>query len=218
MSAETELAELHKDLKPFVRPSGVLTGAKTLHHPLVIELMLVDPIVDHTNKLYLQKLEGLVEAVNKKDYKTYIWLHERPYRLEAFMRIQNELKDPEYWRLLGDVLIDSENAHEFKSEWLQLLNSKRKSSIAMMRPDDFTVYSALSNRLKIYRGFRNIHFKKGLSWTLSKDKAKWFATRFGANGKVTTKVVSKYHILAYLDRRGEQEILLRPDRVYGTTI
>jgi hypothetical protein len=83
-----------------------------------------------------------------------------------------------------------------------------------MRPEDFSVYTALASRIKIYRGFRHINFKKGFSWTLSKEKAQWFASRFGGTGKVTSKIVRKFDILGYLDGRGEQEILLRPDKVY----
>lgn len=206
-------AELHKDLQPFVGKS-VLGAGKSLHHPLVIQPLLEGPLIDHTNKLYLQKLEQLAQAINTKKYDQYIWLHERPYRIEAFMRIEKNLKDPEYWRLLGQVYIDSENIHEFKDEWIKLLSSRRMGSQAIMRPEDFSIYTALGNTIKIYRGFRHISFKKGISWTLSKEKAQWFASRFGGTGKVTSKVVRKFDILGYLDGRGEQEILLRPHRVY----
>lgn len=206
-------AELHQDLQPFVKKSPLGSG-KSLHHPLVIQPLLEGPLVDHTNKVYLQKLESLAKAMNTKDYHTYIWLHERPYRIEAFIRIEKNLKDPEYWKLLGLVYIDSENIHEFKEEWIKLLSSKRTGYQAIMRPEDFSIYCTLGPRFKVYRGFRHMSFKKGFSWTLSKEKAQWFASRFGGTGKVTSKVVPRYHILAYLDGRGEQEILLRPDRVY----
>ena len=49
---------------------------------------------------------------------------------------------------------------------------------------------------------------KALSWTLSLDKAIWFATRWNNKGKVYRSLCKKEDILAYLSCRNEEEIVV----------
>ena len=67
----------------------------------------------------------------------------------------------------------------------------------------------LPNQVWIYRGASD---KNGLSWTLDREKAEWFAQRnqhfMGEEMKVFEKKVHKNRIFAYLNGRKEQEIIL----------
>ena len=49
-----------------------------------------------------------------------------------------------------------------------------------------------------------------LSWTLDRDKAQWFAHRFGENGTVYEAQITKQHIYAFLNSRGESEVIVDP--------
>ena len=53
-----------------------------------------------------------------------------------------------------------------------------------------------------------------MSWTLRKEKAEWFATRFKRKHSIVlTGVWKKDDIIAVLLGRGEEEVLIDPDDV-----
>ena len=47
-----------------------------------------------------------------------------------------------------------------------------------------------------------------MSWTLKRDKAEWFATRFGNEGKVLEMSISKEKIVAVFTGRNEFEAVI----------
>lgn len=73
--------------------------------------------------------------------------------------------------------------------------------------------NSLPEKVKIYRGLGSKSRRDGISWTLSKEKAEWFATRFKDNGEVLTAEANKSDILAFLNGRNEQEIIINPKKL-----
>jgi hypothetical protein len=68
--------------------------------------------------------------------------------------------------------------------------------------------------ITIYRGFNDYSREDGNSYTLSKEKAIWFAKRFSEDVCYVNKY--KLHItdvLAFITNRGEAEIVAMPDDV-----
>jgi hypothetical protein len=53
--------------------------------------------------------EFVDQARASGDWCTYIWLHERPYRVEALQDIAFNLRGREYWEMVSHVWSDSEN-------------------------------------------------------------------------------------------------------------
>jgi hypothetical protein len=85
------------------------------------------------------------------------------------------------------------------------------------RPADAARLEALPECLTIYRGAIQEH-AVGRCWTLSRNIAEFFATRFlDINGEpdvsnpriVMSRKVSKHQVLFYTNERQEQEIVLR---------
>ena len=58
---------------------------------------------------------------------------------------------------------------------------------------------------------------EALSWTLDKEKAEWFAHRFGEDGTVYQARIGKEHILAFFNARNESEVIIDPDRLTDIT-
>jgi hypothetical protein len=81
------------------------------NHPLVQQLPgLVDP--EHAailNHRYREKRQYVEKAIADRDWSTFIFLNERPYRIGAFMEIAHELSNKEYWPLVSEMWSDSEN-------------------------------------------------------------------------------------------------------------
>jgi hypothetical protein len=69
-------------------------------------------------------------------------------------------------------------------------------------PGPWTVYRGVSGRGRKRR-------VRGFSWTLSYDKAEWFATRYGLEKPMVYGAqVDEKDVYAYYDQRGEGEFLL----------
>jgi hypothetical protein len=47
-----------------------------------------------------------------------------------------------------------------------------------------------------------------MSWTLDIERARWFAKRYGDNGKVWKAVIPKERVLACFYDRGEEELVV----------
>lgn len=205
----TREEKLLPELKPYERTSKTL-GAM-IHHPLLIELFY-DP--DHAallNERYRQKKLAVAEAYVKGHFSSYVFLHERPYRLKALMQlIQDGMPEEARVRLVGDVWIDSENIWQHKAEW-NLIWRSLKDPQAVMSAEEKTRFDHLPDEVTIWRGVRHrTHWLKGLSWTMDKERAVWFAHRLATkkNRPVVVKgLVAKSRILSYFDGRNESEVV-----------
>ena len=197
---------LHKDLQPYLGYTDM--GFPMLKHPLVFNLFHTEHDNARMNMFYEHKLESLKRAKQKKDYGSYIFLHERPYRLNAFLDIMDKVNDKQYWQLLGEVWIDSENIWQSKSVWKELLTDDRDHREYFMTKEDRKVFAELPEKLTIYRGYVEKMNKNGFSYTLDYDKAEWFSNRFGKkNAGVIKKNINKKDAFAYMGGRNESEII-----------
>ena len=77
--------KLHPDLEACIDPEGPL--GSFLQHPLVF-FAAYDPVFNaHVNKLYSQKKKQANKARKDKNWDRFIFLHERPYRLDAYIDV-----------------------------------------------------------------------------------------------------------------------------------
>jgi hypothetical protein len=77
-----------------------------------------------------------------------------------------------------------------------------------MDEQELETLKSLDNELVVYRGcVKNLN-ENGLSWTLDKNQAKWFANRFEKDGVVLEKRISKKNIVAYFNGRNEEEVIV----------
>jgi hypothetical protein len=159
------------------------------------------------NAQYAEKLKALKEAVGSWKWSEYVFLHERPYRVAAFKDIQKQLGDPTYWQLLTQIWVDTENQYAYLKDWKKLLASDRGDRHDMMNDEDRQALRSLPDEVTIYRGCQKGLNENGLSWTLDKSKAEFFANRFGKKGIILERKISKSEIVALLTVRGETEII-----------
>ena len=77
-----------------------------------------------------------------------------------------------------------------------------------MDEKELKIYNSLPERGTIYRGAK-IKTALGHSWTLDKDKAKWFASRYNGPSVLQKGEFKKKDVIAYFDR--EKEIFIDMD-------
>ena len=198
--ASTE--DLHPDLVPYVSDGPL---GKQLRHPLVYQIGMWGNGL--ANTYYLQKISDVKKALLNKKYDSYVWLHERPYRIEAFQEIKHLLSDTAYWKLLADIWTDTENQWQNYEEWKELIGSERGSRHYLMDEEDDQILRSLPDEVTIYRGCQKGINENGLSWTLDKSKAEFFAKRLGKDGIVLEKKISKLDIIAVFTGRNEAEVI-----------
>lgn len=126
------------------------------------------------------------------------------YRLTFFKFVNEYLSDEDFkdmllysWILVEKPSNDVNVTKEEMLEWFKKLN----------------YISDLSRVVTIYRGVDNELGRNGISWTLAKSKAEWFATRFTDNGIVYSAKVKSKDILYYISERGEEEIIVDPKKL-----
>jgi hypothetical protein len=73
---------------------------------------------------------------------------------------------------------------------------------------DRRALEGLADKIEVWRGCKKkSHIQGGLSWTVDKDGALWFARRFAEAGYLGRGVVLKEKVWAYLGDRKESEIV-----------
>jgi hypothetical protein len=204
--------ELHPDLKPWLVPmkSGLM-----LKHPLVFNAFHGDQMNAWANERYRLKLAALDQARASGDWYTYIWLHERPHRVEALQDIAFNLRGREYWEMMSHVWSDSENIWQHRRAWRQVWLSKEPERDMVMDATEREHLASLPDGLTIYRGVSLRCAMHGLSWTLDREKAQWFANRrlcFKRRRPIVLQTVArKADVMAYFAGRNEQEIVVHPN-------
>ena len=130
---------------------------------------------------------------------------ERAYRPYVMRHLHQELLyDPlqfdrgGWWELLMDLWTDSEAIHCEKERdfayLFRLVPTTKKLTQALPK-----------GRFKVFRGGH----PGGDSWTLDRNKATWFAGRFGKAHGVHEQWITKQNALFYTNERSEQEVLLK---------
>ena len=139
------------------------------------------------------------------------------YRLMFLNDIAKFLSKEEFSDLLGDAWVTSEYANldenVTKKQLLKLFKSADKSKL--MSEDELETFENFEDEIVVYRGVGsgNKNNIKALSWTTSFGKAKWFAERWGKGGKIYSATISKENILAYFDRKNEDEVIVDFDKL-----
>jgi hypothetical protein len=206
-----EVYSYGEDLLPELKSSiidGGLFNRKSIQHPLVIGDLGMMPNSDY-NKQLIRKQERLKEFENDKNFESYLFLIEKPFRVTTFSELvkQNKIKrlSKKYWKILSFIWTDSENIFQNKELWDDLLKDKTNSHFFMSKKD-LNFFNSLENEFMVYRGYT--HWENGYSYSLDKERAVFFANRFGQNGKVKEMLVKKEDVFAYTNSREENEIII----------
>ena len=202
-----------------------------LRHPLLVTVY-VEEMNAYYNYQYLGKRKQADKALKKKDWNRWIWLHERPFRLDAFLFICRDIPAKEYWTLLREIWIDTEGPGGNQDIWLELFNRPYPKRRKMMTGKERRTLAneGRSGELNIYRGYvdgldsedseyieEDRDRESGISWTLDYNKAEWFARRFlsggTGHGVVAEAICKPKDVIAYFESRGEKEIVVDPSKI-----
>lgn len=207
--------DLHPDLVSYIEKNDVGTWIK---HPLVYSILHTPLLNAQVNAAYLLKREVVKSYEDEGRWASIPFLYERPYRLYALDLVDEHLTDQQYWELIGDTWTDAENIYQLEDEWRDALTVGRMGRIEhMMDEEERKAYKSLLSVLTVYRGYSHDGRADGLSWSLSKEKAEWFAHYLNHREDEVPRVVKgrvrSEHVLAVFLGRNEEEIVVFPEWV-----
>jgi hypothetical protein len=152
-------------------PEGEVGNPYRVYHPLVYAPVDEPELIEWANSVYKSKLNALGKACEEGDWYGYVFFHERPYRFETLAEAGFSCSGPEFVQLVRDVWIDSENIWQFEDEWRDLLPTGAGWQEYIMDPAERSVFAALPDPVRVFRGFAIDGRDRGLSWTTSRDRA-----------------------------------------------
>lgn len=185
------------------------------HHPLFKERYYLDDdeMLDITKEEDYEKVKAkFLKGIDKStDIHVLFFLYvNRPYSGIIFKLVKDYLSNSDYSKLLKDIWCYTEYPNKdknvSKSDYISLWEDANLQYI--YTEEDKKIIEELPSEFIVYRGLMDKASKNGLSWTLSKETAIWFATRFNKRGKVYQAIVNKKDILAYISERNEEEIII----------
>jgi len=217
-----KLMETQEELAPELEQyldDGPL-GGRCLRHPLVYSIFWAPQMNAMLNEQFRQKRAAVIDARRQENWHGFVYLHERPYRLDAFVDTAWRMRDQEYWEILGGIYIDTENLWQNKDQWVECLTADRRLRSRLMRAEDRVTLQSHDPVIEVYRGYNSGGTVDGLSWTTSADVARFFARRLadtGATMYLSEGRVKRARVLAYFNGRSEQEMLVLPGGVKDIT-
>jgi len=153
-----------------------------------------------------------------ENYVQFTSLITKPYRL-AFLKYTREyLNKEDFSKYLIDTWVNDEYANcnndVPKRELVKYF--QEASKVYLMSEKELNFYSTLDEVVVVYRGVTDYNKQsiKSMSWTLNKEIAKWFSNRFKKNGKVYQAKINKKDILAFCNKRKEEEVIVDYTKLY----
>lgn len=131
--------------------------------------------------------------------------HDLEVVLDLWRKYHNLLSNPRYWELLKSVWV-AVGSTALSGEFRRYMQSSRPYRNYFMTPEEHEALRGMSFPMKIYRGCNGKN-DDGISWTTNIEVAVDFATR-GKKEKILCREVERKDVFAYINRRGEDEIII----------
>jgi hypothetical protein len=150
--------------------------------------------------------------LRSEDYLGFVAWVDRRERWNALFALEWFISPAKFHELLADVWNDAEGFPP-EEDLEYLIDTMMPGDAPRAFGEDVAFFEALPKSFTAYRGARSGVNEAGRSWTLSKDRAIWFAGRFEhlpGEPILQTRVISKGSVMFYLDAAGrnEQEVVL----------
>lgn len=186
------------------------------HHPFFQTTSTYNPqtgeIFDLTDDEQLAKAIQMMSKFidSTEQFYEIQMLVQKPYQPALFKYTEEFLCSKDYAETLSSLWVSVEfpnhDANVSVNEFLTYFSKANKE--LLMGKENFEKYNTLPDKITVYRGTCLKSTTKALSWTTNLEKARWFANRFGDNGKVYEAIIDKKNIFAYLADRSESEVVL----------
>lgn len=189
------------------RPAGTSEATET-REPQMLNILEDKVALQLVRELITEQIEAATSIVQIGTLIT------KPYKLAFLKHTEIYLSSADIGRYLASIwsLVENNN-HDTNVNAREIIGYLKKADKnTLMTEEEQRLLSQLPNKVTIYRGVSGGYEdqEQGLSWTLSKKVANYFATRYRhkGQGEIYTATIQKKHILAYIRGRSEEEIIV----------
>lgn len=159
--------------------------------------------------------DGFVQAWNKGEYESSFGHIDRGDRMEVLRRCFHLIPGEQKYVVFDSVFTDSEYDY--------IIPMKMETEIRFLRPagveEELRRRADADGCLTIYLGVNDwtMEVEKTMPWTLSKERAEWFARRSDLEKKarVNTARVHIDDVITWTDSRNEDAVLIRYENLKG---
>ncbi len=219
---QTNLENLKNLLKLFLMMDVEETAFSPLivQHPIFEYGDYFDEKGNHLSVLEPEGLEQMRQNTIKRierceDSIECMLIMRKAYYLTFLKFAINDLSKDDFSTLLEYAWTISEapnnDVNVSQSDVLRWFKNANKEKL--MNKEDYAKYLNFPDSITVYRGVGSKSREDGISWTIDKKTAIWFANRFSSKGYVLQGVVEKDDILAFFNDRNESEIIVSPKKV-----
>lgn len=208
---ETVTRGLTKEMIEHVVPCPIFGWQ--LRHPLMIEQFLSPEVNERWATNFTMRQQILNKYLENREFNKAIFLCERPFRFNEYLRhVHGQTDKEEQADLLLKVWIDSESPYVNREYWEECFLQLKDTQVLK------DTLKSLTFPITVYRGFSvDEHcdvsdVAMSPSWTTSKDVAKMFAgMKRVTSGKqyiASTVLFDDSLVYAFTDEREEKELIL----------
>lgn len=188
-------------------------GFNVCEHPYistpVIESAYTNKVFNlfHDTEEYHHWREQLKEDILVRKNACSVFALLRPaYRMDFFKNVNQYLSGKDFSQILADCWAAHGGKDVSVKELVRWFNKADKAYLMSKR--EYKVYSELPEQITVYRGAAEQN-KYGLSWTLNKRVAFWYAEKYeNQESYVYGCTVDRRDILCYFDTRNEAEVII----------
>jgi hypothetical protein len=137
--------------------------------------------------------------------------------LPYFLSIKDSIiDDSNYWQMLAAVWMSTEICSPYNKIWRDLFTAPRRNRHKLMKGADRKMWRTLVGKgapklIRVYRAMNESDdIITALSWTLNKN----IALKLANGRKVVSFDIPKETVIAYFDRRKEQEVISMFEEVH----
>ena len=220
MRKETDLTAIKNILKDFLH----MPVEETELSPIVVQHPIFESGFSYindemTNIMTPEGFAAVVKQVEKDidridDALGCMNILRQSYYLTFLKFAKESLSLSDFSMLLGKFWTEEENTNgdvnvpvSLSARWFKSADKR-----SLMYDDEYEIYKNLPATFTVYRGVTPGRNPDGMSWTRDLSKADWFSRRFG-EGYVLEGVANKKDVLAFFSRRGEEEIVIKAEKV-----
>jgi hypothetical protein len=203
--------QLHPELQPYLD-----RNEQTIEHP-IYSCEFAHPVIYHRINLVYESKKQEIDRPSSppNEWESYL-PHLLPSdRLLEVIKNGYTRTDPVYFKIVGQIWTDRELLGQTSSTLEVLLGIERFSGnrdrspniIYMMTEVEQKSLVDLPDEFRIYRGHHE-RLLNEISWTLDMNVAGQYAIGWEEERKISTGIVSKQDVIAFIDRWQELEIIV----------
>lgn len=170
------------------------------------------------SRAFFAQKERFYQYIRNEEWAKAIQDADKKTSFIVFMKLKHKLPDDMIKPLFLQVYQRNEYGFDTldMSSTLDILHRDTPDMYSLSQASHVEYADAQQQQIIVYRGAadKSTPLDKALSWTLERDTAAFFATRFNNKGIIYQATVDKNHVLAYMNEREEAEVLIEPKHLH----